>query len=234
MMPAGAAPRLAPLEIHVWELDLSEPPGTAAGEALAAPEEERARRFVFERDGQRYRRARAALRGVLSLYLGLPAKRVALRDGPDGKPFVDGAPGIGFNLSHSGDIGIVAVGRMPHVGVDVEARHVRPGMRDVAALAFTAAEKEALAAIPDDALADPFLTCWTRKEACLKALGTGLAADPRSVEVGVEPGRRRLAHADATIASYLEVETIRRDARCVASLAAVGGFARHVMLRWRG
>ncbi len=36
-----------------------------------------------------------------------------------------------------------------------------------------------------------FLVGWTRKEACLKAVGTGLGIDTRSFEAGLEEDARR-------------------------------------------
>lgn len=235
MRPAGATPpALADGEIHVWRLDLSEPPADGAEDGLDARERERARRFAFERDRVRYRRAHAGLRGVLSLYLGIPARQVALVLTGEGKPILDAASGPGFNLSHSGDLALVAVGSMPHVGVDIEELRGRAGMRDIAAEAFTDGENAALAGFAQEALVDPFLACWTRKEACLKALGTGLATDPRSLEVGLGPARLRIVLGPAAPGACVEVETIAHDSRCVAALAAVGGFRRHRLLRWEG
>ena len=37
-----------------------------------------------------------------------------------------------------------------------------------------------------------FLACWTRKEACLKAVGTGLGIDTRSFEAGLEEDAREV------------------------------------------
>ena len=76
------------------------------------------------------------------------------------------------------------------MGVDVE-RLERNVEADVARLAFAEDEQAEL-----DARPEAFLACWTRKEAVLKALGHGLAVDPKSVSVtfldGVEPRVRRL------------------------------------------
>ncbi|MER7848012.1 4'-phosphopantetheinyl transferase superfamily protein [Kitasatospora sp. NPDC096077] len=80
------------------------------------------------------------------------------------------APGLHFNLSHSGELALLAVAPRP-VGVDVEL--VRSG-RDVDRLSrrfFPAPERELVARGGRPA----FARLWTRKEACVKAVGGRLA-----------------------------------------------------------
>jgi 4'-phosphopantetheinyl transferase len=48
---------------------------------------------------------------------------------------------------------------------------------------FAPAEYAALQALPPSDRTDVFYRCWTRKEAYLKALGTGLSTDLASFEV---------------------------------------------------
>jgi len=80
-------------------------------------------------------------------------------------------PGLHFNLSHSGDLALIALATVP-VGVDLE----RDAPADAQALAqiwFTPAEQARLARGDDD-----FLSLWTAREAVLKAMGTGLSGEP--------------------------------------------------------
>lgn len=71
-----------------------------------------------------------------------------------------------FNLSHSGDVTLVAVARDSEVGVDVE--RIRPVI-----------EMRAIARrwLGRDDIADEqeFFRVWTRHEAMVKALGVGLS-----------------------------------------------------------
>ncbi len=64
----------------------------------------RAGRFVKASDRDRFVAARGLLREVVGAYVGLTPSAVEFEYGPNGKPHLaGGAPGLGFNLSHSGD-----------------------------------------------------------------------------------------------------------------------------------
>lgn len=112
------------------------------------------------------------LRELLSEYTGEQAERFRFLRTPLGKPYAENAPQ--FNLSHSGQWLLCAVGDMP-LGVDIETpRTVSPSL-----LRRVCTPSE-LALIGDDA--ERFLRVWTAKEAYLKYLGTGIRGDLRKVE----------------------------------------------------
>ena len=119
------------------------------------------------------------LRRVLAPYLGEAAEEIELAAGEHGKPRLAEEPErLGFNLSHSGRLALVAVARGREVGVDVE--RVRPE-RDLLALAERALAPEEAAAVREAAepeRARRFYELWTRHEARLKCLGVGLASRP--------------------------------------------------------
>ena len=75
----------------------------------------------------------------------------------------------------------MAVSRDP-VGVDLERMEPLPDLDSVAVLCLAEAEARYMARLPPAQRAGFFYRCWTRKEACLKALGCGLTRDPRSVD----------------------------------------------------
>jgi 4'-phosphopantetheinyl transferase len=137
----------------------------------------RAGRFRLARDRRRYVVARGLLRTLLATRLGTHPRSVELCCGAHGKPRL--APGsaagdLRFNVSHTGDFALFAFSRGREVGVDVEA--VLP-MRDADAVArhfFSRSELRAYRALEPGARQAGFFTCWTRKEAYLKALGGGL------------------------------------------------------------
>lgn len=142
----------------------------------------------------RWTAARWGLREVLSRYLGGPdPAEIGLRGAENGKPeLVEGGTGLRFNLSHSEGLALVAVCER-EVGVDIE--RMAPG-RDFLALAKRALDAEAVAAIqaaaPEDR-EEAFYAEWSRHEALVKCLGTGLAQplpdQPVRVEsIAVAPG----------------------------------------------
>jgi 4'-phosphopantetheinyl transferase len=130
------------------------------------------------------------LRRVLGRYLGEAPEQIELSRDERGKPRLAAEPGrLAFNLSHSGELTLVAVSCGREVGVDVE--QVKAG-RDLVALAERALGPEDAAAVRvagEDERTRLFYELWTRHEARLKCLGVGLAGAPTwpSPPVAVEP-----------------------------------------------
>lgn len=204
---------------RVWQVDLDAAPAPQFVAALSAPEEERARRFVFERDGERFVAAHAALRDTLSALTGIPAALLDFTQGPFGKPALAGVPSLRFNLSHCRSFALIAVCERAEVGVDIELLRPMPDAEALALACFTQSEHEALAAVAPAARERAFLTCWTRKEACLKATGAGLSADTRSFEVGISPDDREveIATADGVLRLALCSFAVAHDAVCAVA-----------------
>ncbi len=177
---------LQPADLHVWLAPLD----NQADDAVLSPDErQRAARFVHPHHADRFRAAHAALRHAVSAYAGVPAAALRFAAGPFGKPRLD-PPGVAFNLSHSGDWALIALARAAAVGVDIEQPRPIPDHAELARRTFAPAEAAALEALaPDDRLPG-FFRCWTRKEAVVKALGTGLSTplDRFVVPVGTAPG----------------------------------------------
>ncbi|MEU4082573.1 4-phosphopantetheinyl transferase [Streptomyces venezuelae] len=170
--------RVADDELHLWTLR-PPPTGSAAADALATgeldgAERRRAEAYVRPRDRVQYLAAHLALRRVLARYTGVPAGRLRFGREAAGRPVLLGVAGPpSFSLSHSHGLVLLGVARRP-VGVDVQ--RVPPyATAEVCRGALHPAEREELAALPDDRLAAAFARLWTRKEAYLKGLGTGLA-----------------------------------------------------------
>jgi 4'-phosphopantetheinyl transferase len=177
--------------VHVWRADL------AAGEPLHGlldePERHRAERLLDPRRRALWTRSRGLLRLLLGRYLRCDPRAVALAQGEHGKPrLAPGSPdgaGLCFNLSHSDRLALYAFCASGEIGVDVELAGGRA--RDepaIAARALGAEQARRLRAIADpDRRQAEFLRAWTRHEAALKCLGTGLVGadgDPEHRESG--------------------------------------------------
>jgi 4'-phosphopantetheinyl transferase len=148
-----------------------------------------ASQFKFAADGDRYVVGRARLRQLLARYLDADPAGLRLGVGEHGKPYVDGPNRIGleFNASHSRDVLVVAVARERAVGVDVEWRHRDLDVDGLAARLYTDTERSTLDRLTGERRQSAFVTLWTRKEAILKAVGTGLTVPPDLIEA--VPGR---------------------------------------------
>jgi 4'-phosphopantetheinyl transferase len=120
---------------------------------------------------------REALREILSRYLGEEPAAISLRLAEGGKPEL-AEPGseLRFNLSHSGELALVAVALGREVGVDVERIDRR---RDVLKLAERWLGADAAAAVraaPAQERIEVFYAAWTRHEALVKCIGTSVFA----------------------------------------------------------
>jgi 4'-phosphopantetheinyl transferase len=171
--------------VHIWRAALDEAGWPDAG-GLPLPERERAASFLREEPGRRWVAARWALRRVLESYLGEPAAEIELELGDNGKPRLRHGDGIEFNLSHSSGLALVAVTEGCEVGVDIEL--IEPG-RDLVALAERALPQEDVIAIRRASAlkrAAVFYVAWTRHEARVKCLGTGLGSAATPARTAVE------------------------------------------------
>jgi 4'-phosphopantetheinyl transferase len=190
---AGAPAGLAALQagdVDVWYVDLAVDAAAVRRLAAVLAEDDRARagRFKFERDARRFVVARSALRALLGRYLGLAPRDVRFTYGTHAKPALDAPHArLGFNLSHSGEVAVVAAGWDRAVGVDVELLRALPDLAAVAARSFAPRELAVLNALPETERVAAFFRCWTRKEAFIKATGQGLAQGLDTFTVSLAP-----------------------------------------------
>ena len=122
------------------------------------------------------------IESVAARYLGEPARPVRVVRTPSGKPELEGAD-LAVSLAHSGEVVLVAVASAEDVGVDVEALRPDAARWALVRQALTEREQRRLGSLAQPDRAESFLRVWTRKEAILKAAGTGLAVDPRRLEL---------------------------------------------------
>jgi 4'-phosphopantetheinyl transferase len=180
-------------EVHSWCASLDVPPETSARlyATLTIEERDRSARFRFERDRQHFIAAHGVLRDLLGRYLETRPDRIRYAHNAFGKPHLSPEFGsrITFNLSHSAGLALIAIAADANVGVDLEYTGVHADYADIAREFFSAAEVEQLTALPSHDYAEAFFSCWTKKEAYLKARGEGLttALDTFSVPAIPDP-----------------------------------------------
>jgi 4'-phosphopantetheinyl transferase len=144
------------------------------------------------------------------------------------KPQLDlpGAPA--FNMSHSGRWALIGIGGQAPIGVDIEAPREMDDLMALAERNFTASECRELRAVPEAGRLRAFLRCWTRKEACLKAVGSGLSIEPGLFEAGTTPERRTTTLPVSGQACAVTVLSVEVDSEALAAVAWVEPGSRHL------
>ncbi|CAN5216070.1 4'-phosphopantetheinyl transferase superfamily protein [soil metagenome] len=175
-------------ELHIWltQLDRSVEEATSLKNLLSADECARADRFKFERDRQRYVVGRGILRQILEEYTQCPAQQLCFAYGRRGKPSLPGSA-FQFNMSHSGGLAAIAITSGRAIGIDLEHARSIPDWHRVMTCCFSNREQAAILELPEEQQLAGFFTCWTRKEAYVKATGDGLSIPLERFTVAVEP-----------------------------------------------
>ncbi len=163
--------------LHIWRASLALPAEERERleGALSAEERDQCGRFVRPADRARCAAARASLRVVLAKYLLEEPRSLSFTAGNSGKPALDCAdPSIQFNISHAGDLALIAVSRGLRVGIDVERVREVPEREAILNGFFSEQESAWLRSHEGEERTRAFFLLWTRREAAAKALGIGL------------------------------------------------------------
>ncbi len=214
-------------DVQIWlaNLDsLSADELRACVAVLDPSERARAERFRFPQDRHHYEAARGLVRYLLGTTLGKAPAEVAIVCGPHGKPMLrgkPGEPGLHFNLSHSAGRAIFALSWSREVGVDLEAAaNLSKDLDHLAARILSPRELKSWRNLSNTELRGAeFLRAWTRKEACVKAIGQGLGIDVRKIEV--------IDTANAQEGSLIEITVVESDHTrwLVRDVSVPAGFA---------
>jgi medium-chain acyl-[acyl-carrier-protein] hydrolase len=194
--PAVAAvPALGANDVHVWRAPLEQPPPSleALEQTLSPDERQRAERFHFPRDRRHFIAGRGILRTLLSRYLGQRPDEIQFCYNPHGKPrLCPETTGLHFNLAHSHGLALYAVSRGRELGVDLERVRADFDGEQLAQRFFSPREAAGLRSLPAAQRREAFFSCWTRKEAYLKATGMGLSLALDRFDVSLAPAAAAL------------------------------------------
>jgi 4'-phosphopantetheinyl transferase len=182
-------------EVHLWRVYLDK---VAVDEKrwraqLSQDEITRADRFHFDSDRQNFTATRALLRMLLGAYIACDPKELTFLYGEREKPSL--APSLGggqveFNVSHSGARALIAIARARAVGVDIEQVRDNLDHQALAKRFFSPTEQRALSSLEPSEQCVGFFRCWTRKEAYIKAHGSGLALPLNAFDVSISSGEK--------------------------------------------
>jgi 4'-phosphopantetheinyl transferase len=167
---------IANSEIHIWtqSTDISSHQAMLLSSILSVEEESRAQQFHHIPAKQRFMMSRYYLRQIAALYLNKPPHAIKIAYSSHKKPFLcEENTDIQFNLSHSDQQIVFAFVQHHAVGIDIEK--IKPIHCDkIVTRFFSQTEIADFIALPLDKKIAAFYCLWTRKEALLKAMGTGL------------------------------------------------------------
>lgn len=180
---------------------------------LSLDERSRADRFRFSDDRRRFIVARGVLRHLLGQSISCSPTQISFCYGQYGKPSIEpvgsnsqtsakstnkrristqstsssGAKencDFHFNISHSGELALCALGYERKVGIDVEKLKEIKRLESMMDRCLSSQEQKQVKSYKNPL--EAFLTCWTCKEAYLKAIGLGLSQSMTTVEVDIE------------------------------------------------
>lgn len=151
-------------------------------------------KYLLADDRKRCLGAGILLARILPLYGGSPEK---ITYGAEGKPQVEN---VHFNLSHSGNLVICAVGERA-VGCDIEKTGQEP--QEVAKRFFHRNEAEYLQKFQGQERNEVFFRLWTWKESYIKMTGEGMQLPLQDFEILPEGERIQVRRGDKILPCHM-------------------------------
>ena len=225
--PPSGVPALKARDIHVWRvcLDRDSFYVKTLFQTLSSDERQKAENYHVNKDGYRFVVARGMLRKILGSYLRLSPNRIGFSYNRYGKPFLDSEDNsFRFNVAHSRGLALIAVTRGREVGIDIEFVDENIEILKIAQSAFSPTELSKLQTLESNLQAAAFFRGWTRKEAYLKAVGTGFS-DPKKQLA--DPLMAAELHNSSRITGFEKIRdwtlaTLASEHKYMAALAVEG------------
>ena len=207
--------------VQVWMIPLEVSDDTLKRYLACLSEDEitRANRFRFADDKRRFAVARGTLRHLLGQQFEQAPRDIEFCYGEYGKPKMEQTTSSAtsqsascdfhFNLSHSGEIALCALGHSRKVGIDIEKLKPMKRLESMMERCFVESEQSHIKTADNPSQA--FLQYWTCKEAYLKAIGLGLIQSMQTVEVQLVPPQLRTVPHDCAEGWHLELLPLPKD-----------------------
>ena len=234
-------PDLRESAVHVWCacLDAPEAESDPLPAMLSAAEREQAGRMRLEHVRRRFVARRAALRRILGRYLNAGPEIIRFDRGAYGKPslappFSDSR--IRFSTTHSHGLALVALSLEADLGVDIEQIRPMDSYEDLCRRYFAPPEQETIRRLPEPERLAAFFRGWARKEALMKAIGTGLSLGLEQVVVSLEAGPEPKVYSiqgSTAAAGRWRLDDLQPAPGYVAALARPPGPCRVECFCWR-
>ena len=162
-------------KVHIWSAFFDQEKSVTYFGLLSRDEKTRAERLIDPGAASRQIISRGILRLLLGKYTGKDPKAIVFSYSKFGKPYLSDPenPEVCFNLSHSGNLLLIAVSEGEQIGIDVEKNEDNIDFSGIAALVFSVEEQVSLSHTADPF--QKFYELWTAKEAILKSTGLGFS-----------------------------------------------------------
>ena len=201
--------------VDIWEYPLHTLFEGAAS-LLNLEEKARATRYHFEKHQRRFTIARAMMRLILARYTDEAPEALTFEMNAYGKPALTKTPQLQFNLSHSGDLALLAIGKDYPLGIDLEFFSARP-YEGIGRQMFSSSENEALKQTQSLLKPLAFFNVWAQKEAFIKACGLGLSYPTQDFSVKLLPNENQHVH-DALHQTTWNMIAFQPKPACCAAL----------------
>ncbi|MFC4101259.1 4'-phosphopantetheinyl transferase family protein [Paenibacillus xanthanilyticus] len=167
---------------HEWLLD-----ERAAEAALTGEELDRYRAYRTDMKRKEFLLGRLMMKSLLGRKYGISPHAVKLSTTTYGKPAYPGE--WQFNLTHAN--GVVACAMTLHRRVGIDLEYMEASNLNLVGHVCSQEERNYVQANAGLEL-QAFYEIWTKKEALIKALGTGFAMDPKEIRIalGIQRGER--------------------------------------------
>ncbi|MFS4467938.1 4'-phosphopantetheinyl transferase family protein [Maribacter sp. 2210JD10-5] len=175
-------------ELIIWTIDLSESKKgiNFFNSILNKAEINKANAFRFDKDRDCYVITRGLLKTLLGFYWNKRPDQIELEYNSFGKPRLPSRYGLKFNVSHSQNFSVICFLKDAEVGIDIENCKRDINLMDLAENFFSKKEVENLKKLPFLERDRAFYRCWTRKEAFIKAEGSGLSFPLKQFAVSLD------------------------------------------------
>ena len=164
-------------EVEIWygKVTTEEAHYQAYWRVLDETEQTQARKFKNELLHKRYVEIHGRLRNLLAQTLNQSPEKIKIKKTGHGKPYLPDYPELAFNLSHTADRLMIAIGSHCQLGVDIEICKPRTSLSALVDKCFAEEEAAYWANLPEAQKNLEFYRFWTRKEAFVKATGYGIS-----------------------------------------------------------
>jgi 4'-phosphopantetheinyl transferase len=186
-------------------------------EFLTPPERNRANRYYFKRDRDKFVISRVFLKFLLAEYLDIDIQKVIIETDKNKKPYLPSHSSVFFNLSHARDYSIIALAHSS-IGIDIEFVDKNFDFKEILSTIFNQSEIDRVFNSKRKHMT--FFKFWTRKEAIVKATGKGI--DDTLSDIVVLDGARKIPEDILGSLKTIRVFSFELNEGYMASVAITG------------